>query len=85
VKPVSAAMGPGPHTNHTINVKTPRAVLGMQGAAVACLPHQNPITTPLAPDVANVDSQRHAYLIDLLGHAELVIILVVIGSSEGHK
>jgi phosphotransferase system IIA component len=75
-------MGPKPPANHTAGMKTPRAVLGMQGAAVACLPHQDPITAPLAPDVANVDSQRHAYLIDLLGHMELVILLVTIGSSE---
>jgi phosphotransferase system IIA component len=46
----------------------------MQGAAVACSPHQNPITAPLAPDVAIVDSQRHAYLIDLLGHTELLFL-----------
>jgi phosphotransferase system IIA component len=46
---------------------------------VACLPHQNPITAPLAPDVASVDSQQHAYLIDLLRLAELGILLVTIG------
>jgi hypothetical protein len=77
--------GPSPRANHTINLKTPRAVLGMQGAAVACLPHQNPITAPLAPDVASVDSQRHAYLIDLLGHAELGILLVTIGAVKARS
>jgi hypothetical protein len=41
---------------------------------VACLPHQDPITAPLAPDVASADSQRHAYLLDPPGHAELFIL-----------
>jgi hypothetical protein len=76
-------MGPSPGANHNTNSKTPRAVLGMQGAAVACSPHQDPITAPLAPDVANVDSQRQAYLIDLLGHMELVVPLMAIESSRG--
>jgi hypothetical protein len=41
---------------------------------VACLTHKDPITAPLAPDVAGVDSQRHAYLIDPLGLAKLFIL-----------
>jgi phosphotransferase system IIA component len=67
-------MGPRARANHNADRKIPRAVLGMQGAAVACSPHQDPITAPLAPDVAIVDSQRHAYLIDLLGHTELLFL-----------
>jgi phosphotransferase system IIA component len=46
----------------------------MQGAAVACLPHRDPITAPLAPDVAGADSQRHAYLVEPSERAELVIL-----------
>lgn len=75
VSEVSDAMGPRPRANQSIKLETPRAVLGMQGGAVACSPHKDPITAPLAPDVAGVDSQRHAYLIDPPGHAEPIILL----------